>query len=98
MLLPHLPLHEDADVPEAIALLHARARQKLGREELPQALLRLGASPILFRDAMLNLELVTADWETRRRIAAARIVPCSASAASASIWSITIDSYRDCSR
>ncbi len=53
---PHLPVLEEEGAPPEAAALFARAHEKLGPAPLPAALRRLGSSPVLFRDAMLNLE------------------------------------------
>lgn len=54
----HLPLHAEADAPAEIRALYERAHQKFGPTPLPGALLALGASTALFRDALLNLDRV----------------------------------------
>lgn len=58
MRTPHLPLYAEASAPDEVRALFPRAHEKLGPVGLPAALRRLGASPVLFRDAMLNLALV----------------------------------------
>lgn len=58
MAFPHLPLQTEADAPEEAAALFARAHQKFGDAPLPAALVAMGSSPVLFRDALLNLEKV----------------------------------------
>ncbi len=58
MTYPHLSTGTEADAPEEAAALYIRAHQKFGAAPLPLALVAMGASPVLFRDAMLNLEKV----------------------------------------
>jgi AhpD family alkylhydroperoxidase len=58
MSFPHLPALSEAPEAEEAVPLFARAHHKLGAAPLPLALRRLGASPTLFRDAMLNLERI----------------------------------------
>ncbi len=89
MTLPHVGLLDETEVPDETAALYARARQKLGVEALPSALLRLGAFPILFRDAMLNLERVFADrppMARRERLLIGLGVAASAGAADLAGW------------
>ena len=59
--LPHLPAFEEDALPDEVTALFQRAHQKLGADPLPCALRGLGASPVLFRDTMLNLEHCFAD-------------------------------------
>lgn len=87
--LPHLPLHEGPGLTEEVAALHARARKKLGIEALPLALRNLGASPVLFRDAMLNLENAFGDrppMERRDRLLVGLGVAAAAGAPDLAGW------------
>ncbi|MFN7145602.1 MAG: hypothetical protein ACK4YP_17635 [Myxococcota bacterium] len=58
---PHLPYLREGDAPPEVEALYKRAHDKLGPAALPEQLLRLGASQVLFRDAMLNLEKAFAE-------------------------------------
>lgn len=58
---PHLPYIREADATGDTAALYKRAHDKLGPAALPEQLLRLGGSQVLFRDAMLNLEKAFAE-------------------------------------
>jgi AhpD family alkylhydroperoxidase len=58
MSYPHLVLVREDGAPDEASALFARAHQKFGPSRLPGALVALGSSPALFRDAMLNLERV----------------------------------------
>lgn len=61
MPLPHLTLNAEEGAPAEAAALFERAHQKFGPAPLPRALVRMGHSPALFRDAMLNLEKVVGE-------------------------------------
>lgn len=55
-MLVHLAVSAEEGAPPEAAALFARAHQKFGPAPLPRALVASARSPVLFRDAMLNLE------------------------------------------
>lgn len=57
-MYPHLPRFEESEAPAEALALFDRAHQKFGPAPLPPALRAMGLSPVLFRDALLNLDRV----------------------------------------